>query len=89
MLVLTRKVGEKIRIGEQIVITVMDIKGKQARLGVEAPQEFSVHRQEIYDRIQEENRQAALWTPADLKGAVDSWGKTDFPKSPGRGNFED
>jgi carbon storage regulator len=47
MLVLTRRVGERIRIGDQIVVTVMEIKGRQVRLGVEAPQEFSVHRQEV------------------------------------------
>lgn len=79
MLVLTRRVGERIRIGDQIVVTVMEIKGRQVRLGVEAPQEFSVHRQEVYDKIQEENRSAAYWNPADLEKAVDLWKRNQTP----------
>ncbi|MBI2875573.1 MAG: carbon storage regulator CsrA [Candidatus Tectomicrobia bacterium] len=80
MLVLTRKVGEKIRIGDQITVTIMEVKGRQVRLGIEAPQELGVHRQEIYDKIQEENRLAACWTPADLQNVVDLFG--NGPKGP-------
>jgi carbon storage regulator len=59
MLILTRKIGETITIGDRIKIVVVDIKGKQVRLGVEAPQETAIFRQELYQKIQAENRQAA------------------------------
>lgn len=59
MLVLTRKLGETIVIGDDIVIKVVDIHGKQIRLGIEAPTEISIFRGEIYDRIQEENKNTA------------------------------
>jgi len=55
MLILTRKLGETIRIGDEITINVVDIKGKQVRLGIEAPPEVIVHREEIYRHIQEQN----------------------------------
>jgi carbon storage regulator len=51
MLVLTRKLGESIIIGDDIVITVLDVKGNSARLGIAAPANISVHREEIYNRI--------------------------------------
>ena len=54
MLILTRHVGEKIVIGDDIVITTLGIKGNQVRIGIEAPRGTSVHRLEIYDRIQEQ-----------------------------------
>jgi len=56
LLILTRKISERVRIGEDIVITVFGINGNQVRLGVEAPREIEVHREEIYDRIQSENQ---------------------------------
>lgn len=59
MLVLTRKVGEKIQIGDDITILVMDIKGRQVRVGIQAPPDIKVHREEIYQRIKEENIKAA------------------------------
>jgi len=55
LLILTRKTGERVRIGEDIVITVFGINGNQVRLGVDAPREIEVHREEIYERIQTEN----------------------------------
>lgn len=54
MLILTRKVGESIKIGEDIEITTLAIKGNQVRIGIAAPKHVGVHRQEIYDRIQGE-----------------------------------
>jgi carbon storage regulator len=54
MLILTRKLGESIRIGDDITLTVLSVKGNQIRLGVDAPREVEVHRQEIYDRILDE-----------------------------------
>jgi len=59
MLILTRKIGECITIGDQIRVYVVGIKGKQVRLGIEAPSDERVHREEIYQRIAEENRLAA------------------------------
>lgn len=51
MLILTRRVGEVLRIGDDITLTVLSVKGNQVRLGIEAPQSISVHRDEIYQRI--------------------------------------
>ena len=62
MLVLTRKLGENIRIGDAVKITVLEVRSGQVKLGIEAPPEVKVHREEIYARIQEENRKAG-WKP--------------------------
>jgi carbon storage regulator len=61
MLILTRKLGESIRIGNDIKITVSDIKGKQIRIGIEAPGDIAVHREEIYEIIEEQNVRAAKY----------------------------
>ncbi len=62
MLVLTRKIGESIKINEDVKITVIDVKGKNIRLGIEAPRETKIYREEVFLRIKQENRSAA--TPA-------------------------
>jgi|TARA_B110001469_G_scaffold81144_1_gene76769 carbon storage regulator CsrA len=54
MLILTRRVGESLIIGDDIVINILGVKGNQIRIGVNAPKEISVHREEIYNRIQAE-----------------------------------
>jgi carbon storage regulator len=54
MLILTRRVGETVVIGDEVQVTVLGVKGNQVRLGVNAPRDVSVHRQEIYERIQKE-----------------------------------
>jgi carbon storage regulator len=59
MLVLSRQRDESIIIGDNIVITVVDVRGDKVRLGIEAPREVSVHRREVYEAIQRENQQAA------------------------------
>lgn len=64
MLILTRRVGEVIHIGDEITVTVLGCKGQHVRIGVTAPRTVEVHREEIYDRIQAE-RQAA--SPAPVK----------------------
>lgn len=56
MLILTRKVGESVLIGDDISITVLSVRGNQVKLGVEAPKEVSVHREEIYQRIKQNER---------------------------------
>ncbi len=59
MLVLTRKIGETIAIDDHIKIVVVQIKGKQVRLGIQAPKETKIHREEVYSAIQEQNQEAA------------------------------
>jgi carbon storage regulator len=59
MLVLSRQRDESIIIGDNIVITVVDVRGDKVRLGIEAPREVSVHRREVYEAIQRENQQAS------------------------------
>jgi len=66
MLVLTRKPGEGFVIGDDITIKIIDMKGGGVRIGIEAPQDKKIYRQEIYDRITTENRTAAQWTMTDL-----------------------
>ena len=73
MLVLTRKKGESIIIGDDIRVYVVDVKGKQVRLGIEAPPNASVHREEVYRIIQLENQYAAREAPLDLSQASDVW----------------
>jgi carbon storage regulator len=59
MLILTRKVGESIRINDNICITIVDMDGKNIKIGIEAPKEISIHREEVFKRIKEENQKAA------------------------------
>jgi carbon storage regulator len=67
MLVLSRQRDESIIIGDNIVITVVDVRGDKVRLGIDAPREVSVHRREIYEAIQRENQQAAKIRPEDAR----------------------
>src|SRR5215204_1940091 len=68
MLVLSRQRDETIMIGDDIEVTVVDIRGDKVRLGINAPKQISVHRKEVYDAIRRENRAAAEVKPEDLSG---------------------
>jgi carbon storage regulator len=58
MLILTRRVGEAVMIGTQVTVTVLAVKGSQVRLGIGAPKDVAVHREEIFERVQREKRDA-------------------------------
>jgi carbon storage regulator len=79
MLVLSRQRDESIIIGDNIVITIVDIRGDKVRLGIEAPQEIPVHRQEVYEAIQRENLKASQLDPNVARGV-------SRPASPRPGN---
>ena len=57
MLILTRRVNESLMVGDQVTVTVLAVKGNQVRIGIDAPKEVQVHREEIYDRLQSEKAQ--------------------------------
>jgi carbon storage regulator len=73
MLILTRKSGERIIIGDQIRVTVLEVRGKQVRLGIEAPRDTMVHREEIFQRIQRENRLAAKSSGEAVEALAHFW----------------
>ncbi|MCK9236742.1 carbon storage regulator CsrA [Thiopseudomonas acetoxidans] len=60
MLILTRRVGETLMVGDEVTVTVLGVKGNQVRIGVDAPKDVAVHREEIYQRIQKEKEESGL-----------------------------
>jgi carbon storage regulator len=68
MLILTRRVGETVVIGDDVTVTVLGVKGNQVRLGVNAPREVSVHREEIFERIKKEQEDEAALKPRVVSG---------------------
>ena len=73
MLVLTRKLGESITIGDHIRVTVLAFKGNQVKLGIDAPAQTKVHREEVYDKIIEANKQAAATSYQDVEIVGEVW----------------
>ncbi len=73
MLVLTRKPGQSVYIGDEIKITLHGIRGNQVRIGIEAPSAVKIYREEIYLQILEENKSAAAELPTDLEGVAKQW----------------
>lgn len=71
MLVLTRKVGEEIYIGDRICVKVMDISGGKVRLGIDAPISMRIYREEVLAKVRSENRFAAEWALADFQRIVE------------------
>lgn len=67
MLILTRRVGETVMVGDDITVTVLGVKGNQVRLGVNAPKEVAVHREEIYERIKREQEGGEADPPDDAE----------------------
>jgi carbon storage regulator len=68
MLVLSRTRDESIIIGDNVVVTVVDVRGDKVKLGIEAPQDVTVHRREVYEAIRRENQQAAKLRPEEVRG---------------------
>ena len=73
MLVLSRNRDESIMIGDDVVVTIVDIRGDKVRLGIDAPQDIPVHRQEVYDAIKKENAKAGKMWPGDKRMANPSY----------------
>ena len=72
MLILTRRVGETLMIGDEVTVTVLGVKGNQVRIGVNAPRDIAVHREEIYERIKREQEEAGIATsPIGQTGHAD------------------
>jgi carbon storage regulator len=82
MLVLSRQRDETIMIGDDVEITVVDIRGDKVRLGISAPTHIPVHRKEVYDAIKRENRAAANMKPQDLPPQNDAAGSGPTTKRP-------
>jgi carbon storage regulator len=85
MLVLSRQRDESIIIGDNIVVTIVDIRGDKVRLGINAPSEIPVHRQEVYDAIQRENLRSSRLEPKDTQslGQGANWQQRGTKPSPG------
>ena len=75
MLVLTRRLGEMIRVGETVTVRVLEVKGNQVRLGIEAPGDVRIYREEVYRAIRKENEEAGRSEPGTLEKVTGEWHK--------------
>ena len=85
MLILTRKPGESVYIGDGIKVTIVEIKGNQIRVGIDAPKDMRIYREEIYYQILEENKQAAeavIGSEAGLEGLSAQWSARKLSQGP-------
>ena len=80
MLILTRKLNESIRIGNEIKLTILDVKGKQIKVGVDAPPNVTVHREEVYQMIRKQNILAAECVDSIGKSLSQTWNRLRKPK---------
>jgi carbon storage regulator len=80
MLVLTRKLGESIRIGDNIIVKVVDLDSRHVKLGIDAPRAVSVNREEIYERIQNENKAASALKDQGVRNIADAFRKNKNPE---------
>jgi carbon storage regulator len=89
MLILTRKLGETIRIGNEVKVTILESRGKQLRIGIDAPPDVTVHREEVYQMIKEQNIMAAeAWLDdSSGKSLSNIWNRLKNPK--GRPNLKE
>lgn len=81
MLVLSRQRDETIMIGDDVEITIVDIRGDKVRLGITAPRHIQVHRKEVYEAIRRENERAATLSPSDVSDVID---KDEQPREPAK-----
>ena len=77
MLVLSRQRDETIMIGDDVEVTIVDIRGDKVRLGITAPREIQVHRKEVYDAIKRENQRAAGMSPSEVNEVINDKTKED------------
>ena len=75
MLILTRRPGESLYVGDNIRITILSLQGRQVRIGLDVPEDAVVYREEVYRRVKEENRMALTISREDLLGAARIWHK--------------
>ena len=83
MLVLSRRVGESVVIGENVVVTVLEVRGDVIRVGIEAPREIQVHRSEVYTAIEEANRGAASPSAAEVSAFASAVASRETGRTPG------
>ncbi|MGE4297837.1 MAG: carbon storage regulator CsrA [Desulfovibrionaceae bacterium] len=73
MLILTRRPGESIYLGDSIKVTVLSVQGRQVKIGLEVPEDMTVYREELYLRVKEQNREALAASEADLLAVTQLW----------------
>lgn len=84
MLVLTRKLGESIRIGDTIIVKIVDLDGRHVKLGIEAPRSIAVNREEIFERIQRENKAASALQDQNVQNIAAAFRKDSTENKTGK-----